>query len=171
MKKLIISILLLLSTYLHAGDFDSFIGVEAGSTYLTFDPIGSQRGGEYGLRLGFIKDTGRVFLSVNSADLDNADLNSLTLNFDAITPRAYRFNESFSIRGLVGAHGGIAQIKSDVFNDDEGVTGGAKAGIFLDFPANISIEVGYKFSWTSLEPGTESVKNYQTVYAAYNYTF
>ena len=171
MTRLVLTALLTLGTYLHAGDYDTFIGLEAGSTDLTFNQIDSQRGGELGLRFGFVRDTGRVFLSVNTAGLDHTDLNSVALNFDAITPRAYRFNDSFAVRGFIGVHGGIVQIKSDTFNDDEGGMGGAKAGVFLDFPANISLEIGYKVTFAAIDLGTQAVKNYQTLYAAYNYTF
>lgn len=171
MKRLILLAALALTPLTYAEDFDTFVGIEAGSTSLNFDQMDTQRGGEYGLRLGFIKDTGRVYLSANQASIKESDIQSLSLNFDAITPRAYRFNSVFAIRGLVGLHGGFVQIKPDGMNDDEGAMGGGKAGIFLDFPADISIEVGYKVSWTSLELGTEPVKNCQTVYAAYNYTF
>ena len=171
MTRLTLMALLTLSTFSHAGDFDTFIGVEGGSTDLTFNQIDSQRGGEFGLRIGFVRDTGRVFLSANSASLDRADLNSLALNFDAITPRAYHFNDSFGVRGFLGVHGGVVQLKPDVIKDDEGGMGGGKAGVFLDFPANISLEIGYKVTWANIDLGTQAVKNYQTIYAAYNYTF
>lgn len=164
-------IALLLASLLHAQDFDTFIGLEAGSTQLNDEQDYSERGGSYGLRLGFIKETGRMFLSSNTASLDNADLNSLALNFDAITPRPYRINSSFSLRGFVGVHGGFAQLKPDDFDDDEGAMGGGQAGILLDFPAEITLEIGYKITWAALDLGSERVKNYQNIYAAFDYTF
>lgn len=170
MKRLMLSFLLL-GALLNAEDFDTFIGVEAGSTEIKFNQIDSQRGADYGLRFGFIKDTGRVFLSVNKASPDAIDLYSVALNFDAITPRPYRFNSVFAVRGFIGFHGGIVQIKPDSIDEDEGGMGGGKAGIFLDFPADISLEVGYKVTWAAIDLGTEPVKNYQTLYASYNYTF
>jgi len=171
MTRLALMALLTLNTCLYAGNYDTFIGVEAGNTDLSFNQIDSQRGGELGLRFGFVRDTGRLFLSVNTAGLDGADLNSVALNFDAITPRAYRFNDFFAVRGFIGLHGGIVQIKPDTLKDDEGGMGGAEAGIFLDFPANISLEVGYRVTFAAIDVGTQAVKNYQTLYAAYNYTF
>lgn len=171
MKTLFLAAVLALATLVHAQDYDTFVGVEVGNTKLIFDQMDSQRGSEYGVRLGFIRDTGRVCLSANKTALKETDLNSLSVNFDAITPNSYRFNDSFSLRAFIGVHGGFVEAKADNFADDEGAIGGAEAGIFLDFPANISIEVGYRATWADIEFGTEPVKNYQTAYAAYNYTF
>ncbi len=173
MKKAALIAMLTFTSCSFAGNYDTFIGIEAGSTNLTFNQIDSQRGGELGLRLGFVRDTGRVFLSAQTAGLDHARLNTASLNFDAITPRAYRFNDSFAIRGFLGVHGGMAQLKPELLKDkdDEGAVGGAQAGVFLDFPANISLEVGYRATWAAIDLDTEPVKNYQTLYAAYNYTF
>ena len=171
MKKIFITLLLLASSLLQAEGFDSFIGVQAGSTNLQFQESNSQSGGSYGLRLGFIKDTGRVYLTGETASIDDADLNSVAVNFDAITPRAYKFNDSFAIRGFVGVHGGYVQLKPDGFADDDGVMGGGQAGILLDFPADITIEIGYKGSWPALDFGTESVTSYQNAYLAFDYTF
>jgi len=171
MKKLLFVALLSFSALVHAENFDSFIGLQAGSTNLQFYQNDSQSGGSYGVRLGFIKDTGRVYLSGETAGIDNADLNSVLLNFDAITPRAYRFNDSFAIRGFIGAHGGYVQIKPSGAVDDDGAVGGGQAGILLDFPASITIELGYKASWPALRAGNDDVKNYQNAYAAFDYTF
>ena len=170
MKKIIL-LTLLLTALTQAQNFDTFIGIEAGSSHLRLEQSDSQRGQDVGLRLGFVKDIGRVYLSVDSADIDTVSLNSYALNFDAITPRAYRFNDSFAVRGLVGFHLGFAQMKPDNFSDDEGAMGGAKMGIFLDFPADISLEVGIRSTWPALDLGTEAVKSYQNGYLAFNYTF
>lgn len=170
-KKIFIILLLAVNSLLQAEDFDSFIGLQAGRTNLQFEKSDSQSGGSYGLRLGFIRDTGRLYLTGERASIDDADLNSISVNFDAITPRAYRFNDSFSIRGFVGLHGGYVQIKPDNVSNDEGVMGGGQAGILLDFPANITLEVGYKGSWPALDVGNESVKNYQNAYIAFDYIF
>lgn len=171
MRKIFITLLLVASSLLQAEDFDAFIGLQAGSTNLQFEETDSQSGGSYGLRLGFIKDTGRVYLTGESASIDDADLNSITVNFDAITPRAYKFNDSFSIRGFIGVHGGYVEIKPDNLAKDDGVVGGGQAGILLDFPANITIEIGYKGSWPAIDYGNESVKNYQNAYAAFDFVF
>jgi len=171
MRKIFIALLLATSTLLQAENFDTFIGIQAGSTNLQFEKEDSQSGGSFGLRLGFIKDTGRVYLTGETASLKDADLNSVALNFDAITPRAYKFNDSFSIRGFVGVHGGYAQIKPDDFVTDDGLMGGGQAGILLDFPANITIELGYKGTWPALKYGDETIRNYQNAYAAFDYTF
>jgi len=169
--KKIILITLFLTAFTQAQDFDTFIGIEAGSTRIQFDQSGSEAGGDYGLRFGFIKDTGRVYLSANRANMDTLSLNNYALNFDAITPRAYRFNDSFAVRGLLGFHLGFTQLKPDNVSDDEGAMAGAKLGVFLDFPADISLEVGLKSTWPALDLATESVKNYQNGYLAFNYTF
>ena len=171
MKKILIALLLAGSSFLHAGDFDTFIGAQVGSTSLQFDEAESQSGGSYGLRLGFIKDTGRVYLTGETASIDKADLNSVALNFDAITPRAYKFNDSFAIRGFVGVHGGYVQLKPDDFSKDDGVMGGGQAGVLLDFPASITIEIGLKGSWPALDYGDDTVTSYQNAYAAFDYTF
>jgi len=171
MKKILLLALLTLGTLTHAENFDSFIGLQAGSTGVNVEPNESQRGGSYGLRLGFIKDTGRVYISAETAGLDDADLHSIALNFDAITPRSYRFNDSFAIRGFVGLHGGAVQVKPDNLDDDEGAMGGGQAGIFLDFPADITLELGVKGTWASIDFGPENVKNYQNAYVAFDYTF
>ena len=170
MKRLLIA-LLTLSTLIQAEDFGSFIGVQAGSTNMNIDKVDSQSGGGLGLRLGFIKDTGRVYIVANTASLDDADLNTVAISFDAITPRAYRFNDSFSVRGFVGIHGGYAQLKPDNFGNDDGIMGGGVAGILLDFPANITLEIGYRGSWADLDFGPNSVKNYQNAYAAFDFQF
>jgi len=171
MKNFALIILLALGTLLQAENYDTFIGIEAGSTKVRLDQSDSERGGEYGLRIGFIRDTGRAYISGSMADLDHAKLYNIALNFDAITPRAYHFNDSFALRGFLGVHGGYTQIDPDNFSKDESGMGGGKAGVFLDLPANISIEIGYKVTWTSVKIGNESVQNYQKIYAAYNYTF
>ena len=173
MKKILLIALLTFGTLSYAEDFDSFIGIQAGATNVNIDtnPSESQRGTSYGLRLGFIKDTGRVYITAQTAGLDDSDLSSIALNFDAITPRAYRFNDSFSIRGFIGLHGGAVQIKPDNFDDDEGAMGGGQAGILLDFPAEITLEIGAKGTWAAIDFGPERVKNYQNIYAAFDYTF
>ena len=171
MKKILFMTLLTLSTLAQAKDFDTFIGLEVGSTNLQLDQIDSQRGNDYGLRLGFIKDTGRVYLSVNNASFDTSTLRSTALNFDAITPRAYRFNGSFSLRGLVGLHAGVVQISPDNLAKDNGAMGGAKAAILLDFPADITLELGINSSWPTLDAGTQAVKSYQHAYLAFDYIF
>jgi len=171
MKNILFIGLLTLSTLTLAKDFDTFIGVELGSTNLQFDQVDSQRATDYGFRLGFTKDTGRVYLSVNRASFDAITLTSTALNFDAITPRAYRFNDSFSLRGLLGLHAGFAQIDPDNLAKDEGAMGGAKAAMLLDFPADITLEVGISGTWPALYAGTVAVKNYQHAYLAFDYTF
>ncbi len=171
MKRITLTSLLLLSTLLEAVNFDTFIGVEAGSTELNLQHSDFERGESFGARIGFVKNTGRVFINANTTNLDTADLNTFAVNFDAITPSQYRFNDYFALRGFLGVHGGLAQLKLDNFNDDEGGMGGGQAGVFLDFPYDISLEIGYKATWAALDVGVQSVKNYQMIYAAYNYTF
>jgi len=171
MKKILTALLIVASSLLQAGDFDTFIGVQAGSTSMQFQESDSQSGGSYGLRLGFIKDTGRVYLTGETASVDDSDLNSVALNFDAITPRAYKFNDSFAIRGFIGVHGGYVELKPDNVAKDDGVMGGGQAGILLDFPASITLEIGIKGSWPALDYGTETVDSYQNIYAAFDYTF
>jgi len=171
MKNILFVALLTLSTLALAKDFDTFIGVEAGSTNLQFDQTDSQRGNDYGLRLGFIKDTGRVYLRINNASFDASSLTSTSLNFDAITPRAYRFNDSFSLRGLLGLHAGFVQISPDNLAKDDGAMGGVKAAMLLDFPANITLEVGIDSTWPALYAGAQAVKNYQHAYLAFDYAF
>lgn len=163
----------LLSTFLQAENFDTFIGAEIGNTKMRVEPNISESGTSFGGRIGFIRETGRVFISANSAGIDSADLNTVLVNFDAITPRAYRFNDSFAIRGFVGVHGGYAQLKpsQSLVSDDEGIAGGGQAGILFDFPANITLEAGYKASWASLDYGTVPVKNYQNAYLAFDFIF
>lgn len=170
MKRLVFT-LLTLTVLTHAQDFGTFIGLQGGASNINIDKENSQSGGSYGLRVGFIKDTGRVYLSGSMGALDDADLNTVDLNFDAITPRAYKFNDSFSIRGFVGVHGGYAQLKPDDFGDDDGVMGGGVAGILLDFPSNITIEIGYKASWADLDYGDNNVKNFQNAYGAFDFKF
>ncbi|PHR59416.1 MAG: hypothetical protein COA44_00280 [Arcobacter sp.] len=170
-KKILLSFLLTAGVLLQAEDFDSFIGLQVGSTNLQYEESNSQSGGSYGIRLGFIKDTGRVYLTGETASIDDADLNSITVNFDAITPRAYKFNDSFSIRGFVGVHGGYVEIKPDNLVKDDGAVGGGQAGILLDFPANITLEIGYKASWPAIDYANETVKNYQNAYLAFDFVF
>jgi len=171
MKRILLIAFLTLATFIHAKDFNTFIGAELGSTNLKFDQIDSQRGNTYGIRLGFVKDTGRIYLNLKHAVFDTSSLLSTALNFDAITPRAYRINESFSLRGLIGLHAGFAQINPDNLSKDDGAMGGAKAAILLDFPKNITFELGIDSTWPSLDVGAQSIKDYQDVYLAFDYTF
>ncbi|MDF1880554.1 hypothetical protein JHD50_04435 [Sulfurimonas sp. MAG313] len=171
MKKILFIALLTFTTLAQSQSFDSFVGVQAGSTNLQINNFSAQRGASYGLRLGFIKDTGRVYLSVENAGLDNADLLSVALNFDAITPRPYRFNDSFALRGFVGAQAGASFITPNTFKNDEGIMGGGQAGILFDFPAQITIELGYKGTWTAAKYANSGIKNYQNFYLAFDYTF
>ncbi len=172
MKKITL-LTLLLSTLVQAEDFDTFIGAQVGSTKIRVEPTLSESGTSYGARIGFIRETGRVYLSANTADLDTADLTTVLVNFDAITPTAYRFNDYFAVRGFVGVHGGYAQLKlsGSLVADDEGVSGGGQAGILFDFPANITLEAGYKASWAAVDYGTQAIKNYQNAYLAFDFIF
>ncbi len=171
MKTPLLFILLTLSTLLYAEDYDTFIGIEVGRTTLNIEDDISDNGINYGARIGFIRDTGRVFLSLNSATLDDTDIVSAAFNFDAITPRAYRFNEYFSVRAFVGLHGGFTKHSPDVLDDDEGVMGGGQAGLLLDFPADITLEVGYKATWADINYGPLLVENCQNIYLAFDFVF
>ncbi len=171
MKKTVLTTLLLFSTLSHAQDYDTFVGLEVGRTNLNIENDISDNGINYGARLGFIRDTGRVYLTVNSATLEDTDIASAALNFDAITPRAYRFNSAFSVRAFVGLHGGFTQHSPDNLDEEEGLMGGGQAGLLLDFPADITLEIGYKATWADIQYGQLRVENVQNLYAAFDFVF
>ncbi len=171
MKHIFSITFLTFTSLLQAEHFDTFVGMQVGVANESYNDDSSDTGIDYGLRLGFIRDTGRVYLSANIANLDNAEFKSASLSFDAITPSKYRFNDAFALRAFIGFHGGYGELDPINFKKDEGLYGGGQTGILLDFPASITFELGVNASWSDIDYGPTKLNNFQTVYLAYDFIF
>jgi len=192
MKKLsqITFLALVMSTGIYAGGdngaaYDAqggdraFVGVEFGGAKGTVDmPTGTYKSdwdASIGLRGGYYNDVSRIYLSLHHINDDEGKLIDGTLNLEAMTA-PYALGPTIQTRFFAGGHLGAVHIKADNLNSsDTDFAYGIQGGVLLDFGQNVNLEIGGRYTWSSLEldsfMGTYELQHYYSLYTGVNLTF
>lgn len=162
MKTIAIAGLLALSTLVGATEYRTFAGVEITSGEVELNSgrkIGHEPG--YGLRAGLMGDDHRVYLNIGQSDTDYGDVRALAINMEGLTS-PYVWTSWLATRFFVGGHVGTTEYK-----DKYDLAYGVQGGLMFGFPANISLEVGGRYSWSQ----ADNVDHAEAAFGAVNFTF
>lgn len=186
MKKIALLCLLIGGTLLSGSDYKEFVGIGYGQSRGTFEALNPTRElseDTYSLRAGFVDDNSRIYLNADYIDTDapsgwDEKWYTLELNTEGKTS-PYKLTEYLSTSFFAGAHLGLIEVNLDTSAPYAPYSGsetdaiyGLQTGVILELPSNFELEIGYKYSWSSLK--LESLENLEKVeryYFAANYRF
>ncbi|PHR58094.1 MAG: hypothetical protein COA44_04095 [Arcobacter sp.] len=179
---------LLLTTFVvsmqvHASEYDLFIGGEAGLSWADFNgPNGEYQNPEittYGLKGGLSNDSARMYLSYKYIDAfedsstRKGQYQTLTANTDAFTDYVSIFN-LFDLAFFIGAHAGVINltVEADFGETDEyAFLYGLQTGLIADFNSPLTLEVGYRYSYSNFSEQGTDLDRLQVAYGGINFRF
>lgn len=179
MKNIIVGSLLLSASILFANDYDMFIGAEYGK-YSSEWSVG-KKGDEidtFGIRAGLVDEHTRIYMIFDYLDTEepagvDETVYLSTINLEAQT-EAYRVADWLRPRFFVGGHAGLidyALKTTSVDIDEMGLLYGAQAGILAGLPSDVDLEIGYRYSLSTLAVDGVDLDNANAYYVAINLAF
>ncbi len=178
MKKIIVALVLLSMTTLFANEYDTFVGIEYGQNKADWSSGSGDNTDTYGVRAGFVDDNTRIYLVFDYLDPDEpAGVDELvyltTINFEAKTT-PYKLAEWLQPSFFLGGHIGLIKYEQEttlIDIDETGALYGAQAGILFGLSSSIDLEIGYRYSLSTLSFLGEDLDNIKAYYGAINLTF
>lgn len=184
MKLFLLGTALLTATLTFAEERKPFIGLELGKAEGSFSYAGVDYDGEnqttLGAKVGAVGKNDRIYLSY--IDVDKVEYSSinytekykaLLINLEAMTD-PYTIVKGVAPQLFVGVHGGMAKVNATLSTwsgSDEDLLYGVQAGALVNITDNVSIEAGYRYSWSELSLAGVSVDNVKSYYAGLNFSF
>jgi len=102
---------------------------------------------------------------------------TLELNTEGKTS-PYKLTEYLSTSFFAGAHLGLLKVNLDTSSPYTPYSGsetdaiyGLQTGVLLELPSNFELEIGYKYSWSSLTLESINLDRVKRYYFAANYRF
>ena len=170
-------------THVNASEYDVFIGAEAGLSWADFDgPNGEYQNHEidtYGAKAGVVSDRTRIYLSYQYMDAfkdsttRDGEYQTLTANTEAFTDPLHLFN-FLDLVFFVGGHLGAVNINVEASfgeSDEYALLYGVQAGILARFNQLVSLEAGYRFSYSDFSDQNTDLDKIQVAYGGINLRF
>jgi len=186
MKKIALICLLIGGTLLSGSDYKEFVGLGYGQTKGTFktSSLTAESGNEdtYSLRAGFVNDISRIYLNLDYLNADDSSgldekWYTLELNLEGKTS-PYKLTKYLSTSFFVGGHVGLVKVDLDtsapypIYSDNKtDAIYGLQTGLLMELPSNFELEIGYKYSWSSLTFESIDLDRVKRYYIAVNYRF
>jgi len=172
-----------MSSHVYASQYDIFVGAEAGLSWADFNgPNGKYQNHEittYGIKSGIVNHNTRLYLSYNYmdayADSTSRDgaYHTLTANTEAMTGPVNIFG-IVDLAFFVGGHAGGININVDADfgqSDKYALLYGVQAGVLARFDSIVSLEAGYRFSYSSFSDQNTDLDKLQVAYGGINFKF
>jgi len=183
MRKVLYTFLVTLALCTQANAYDVFIGGEAAQSWAQFKgPDGTYENDEittYGVKAGVVDTKTRMYLSYKYMDAfedsttRTGEYQTFTANSEAFTDPQSIFN-LFDLLFFVGGHAGAININVEASfgeSDKLAFMYGAQAGIIADFDLPISLEAGYRFSFSTFNDNDTDLTKLQVAYGGINIRF
>lgn len=174
---------LILQYSLFASEYEIFVGVDGGASWATFtDPQSSYTNKEivtYGAKAGVVNKSDRMYVSYQYIDAFKDSPNregqfqTLTANAEAFTDPWKPFS-GMGIHIFVGGHLGALNVEMKApfaSTDKTALLYGAQIGLLIDFDLPISLETGYRYSWSSFSDYNTDLDRLQVAYGGLNISF
>jgi opacity protein-like surface antigen len=175
---------LLLASGLMAEDRKVFVGAEIGKFKGSYSNSTSEWSGDsksaFGIKAGVVGKQDRIYLSyIDVAKYEYVPLNrtedckAFLLNLEAMT-EPYKLTNSIAPQIFAGGHAGMVKVNATsgtATATEEDWLYGAQAGILLNLTNNISIEAGYRYSWSSLAVSGVHLDSVNGYYGGLNFSF
>ena len=172
-----------MSSHVYASEYDIFVGAEAGLSWADFNgPNGKYQNNEittYGVKSGIVSHNTRLYLSYQYMDAyadsttRDGGYHTLTANTEAMTEPADIFG-IVDLAFFVGGHAGVININVDaVFgqSDKYAFMYGVQAGLLARFNSIVSLEAGYRFSYSNFSDQSTDLDKLQVAYGGINFKF
>lgn len=191
MKKIVLSLIFIVSSIF--ADVKSFIGLEIGNTTLNTSVTPSQyiisdiKKTPIGLKVGFIKDISRTYISLKLLDSKynisrqgqapiTGDILhfSFTANYDFLI----KHDKLYEFIPYIGAHLGAEMTSlgdNDSFDPEINLDYGFQLGVLKDINEDISFELGYRYTSINNSFRDRGIKikleNQNALFFGINYNF
>ena len=172
-----------MSSHAYASKYETFVGAEAGLSWVDFDgPNGQYQNNEittYGIKSGIVNHNSRLYLSYQYMDAF-ADSTTRDGEYQTLTANTEAMTEPFNIFGiinvafLIGAHAGTININVDAAfgqSDKYALLYGLQAGFLTRLDSQVSLEVGYRFSYSNFSDQNTDLDKLQVAYGGINIKF
>lgn len=175
MKKVILAVILLLSSSAYAASgYQVLVGAEYGEAKNKSGDTSAEWEEHIGVRVGVENEESRIYGSYSYSETDlvapyTYETQTLLLNLEAKTDKHYKF-----FRIFIGGHLGAIYSKYSntvTDRDDTDFIYGAQAGILMELGKYLSLETGYKYSFTTAGESSINPDRVQTYYGAVNLKF
>lgn len=172
-----------ISTQTYASGYDIFVGAEGGFSWADFKgPIEKYQNHEittYGAKVGVVNDETRIFIAYDYMDAfedsttREGEYQTLTLNTEAFSEPQSLFG-LFDVAMFVGGHLGAIAISVDAAfgnSDANGLLYGIQTGLIANLGSTVSIETGYRISYSNFSDQKTDLDKFQVAYAGINFRF
>lgn len=172
MKKIVVIAFLASLSCVYAGSKSQImVGAELGK--IKGEKSGNKTDwfGHASVRAGVETEETRIYVSADNRNgedsLEDRGTMILALNLEAKTKKYYKFFRAFA-GGNIGA---INSKNKSIDKEDTDAIGGFQAGALMEVTENITLEAGYKYSWTTADTDSLNPDSTQKYYGALNLKF
>ncbi|HHB93734.1 MAG TPA: hypothetical protein ENK88_01120 [Campylobacterales bacterium] len=173
-NKILLTIIIFITTISAQQEFSSerFLGIEAGyGTVQSRNVIGvpqSEKGVEFGFRLGAQNDEWRTTLSAHNFNKNGQKYFRGMLSFDRFVWASFYKTDSITFKPYIGGHiGWMKYVNSNVPTEDTGYLYGGEVGLAWNVLKEVDFDLGYRYSISNLD----KVDDIGSVVFAVNYLY
>jgi opacity protein-like surface antigen len=156
-NKILLTIILFMTISYAKEEFSSerFLGIEAGyGTIQSRNVIGvpqSEKGVEFGFRLGAQNDEWRTTISAHNFNKNGQKYFRAMLQFDRFVWASLYKTDSIIFKPYIGGHiGWLKYISNQDYNDDSGMIYGGEVGLAWNVLREVDFDLGYRYSISNI---------------------